>query len=135
MCRDYSSLSCCKTGHDADIASIFSNVVDLGPECPYKKNTDFPALHQAIHSLMAELTELKWFCLACSPDQPKFVYNVSNILVCKDFVDKLWGGNRMRIPNLNILQMAPCMMAVDSETSDRTKLWYHRLSIALPPLF
>eukprot|EP01118_Nematostelium_gracile_P019560 TRINITY_DN9100_c0_g1_i2.p1 TRINITY_DN9100_c0_g1~~TRINITY_DN9100_c0_g1_i2.p1 ORF type:complete len:233 (-),score=39.20 TRINITY_DN9100_c0_g1_i2:74-706(-) len=77
LCRQYNDNTCCVTGMDADALEKFETLVDLGDSCPYRKRNSVVELNQ-------------WFCLACSPDQPKFMINETTVRVCKDFAERLW---------------------------------------------
>jgi len=81
LCRQYESPSCCLTGHDDDIQDKFSDLVDVGIACPYHSKNFAPALQT-------------FWCMGCSPDQPKFMRG-KQVLICAEFAEKLWGDGTL----------------------------------------
>jgi len=77
FCRQYEENSCCLVGHDSDIMDSFTNLVDVGDNCNYRKRNKAVALHQ-------------WYCLGCHPDQPSFIRGNNTVLICEEYADNLW---------------------------------------------
>jgi len=89
MCRRYENKACCVIGHDEDMENNFAALMDVGIDCPYIKRNKSPELYE-------------FMCLGCDPNQPKFVRDGNakgtngTILVCQEFVNKLWGEDGSR---------------------------------------
>jgi len=74
-CPMHSARSCCIPVFDNDILDYYETLNDVGERCA-----------QELREAKSYLREI--FCLACDPDQPKYLVNGA-VQICKSFAEKI----------------------------------------------